>query len=102
MDCRRPAWSAPRAEHLGKIPIVALTANAFPEDVRACFAAGMDQFVAKPVNRETLVTALMTALFEQPVPDLDKFPTGSARTSVSANDGERATTTSAAEATRAE
>ena len=48
------------------VPIIALTANAFPEDVRACLAAGMDQFVAKPVSRETLLNALMRALSEIP------------------------------------
>ena len=51
-------------QSLATVPIIALTANAFPEDVRACFAAGMNQFVAKPVNRETLLTALMRGLFE--------------------------------------
>jgi hypothetical protein len=35
--------------------------------MRACFAAGMNQFVAKPVNRETLLTALMRALFDDPL-----------------------------------
>jgi CheY-like chemotaxis protein len=57
---------------LATIPIIALTANAFPEDIRACFAAGMNQFIARPVNRETLVTAFMRALFEEPAPRADK------------------------------
>jgi two-component system, sensor histidine kinase len=48
--------------HLAKIPIVALTANAFPEDVAACFDAGMTGFVAKPVRKETLLAALLNAL----------------------------------------
>jgi hypothetical protein len=60
---------------LATVPIIALTANAFPEDIRACFAAGMTQFIAKPVNRETLVTAFMRALFEQPAPHGDKVLT---------------------------
>jgi CheY-like chemotaxis protein len=54
-------------EPLASIPIIALTANAFSEDMRACFAAGMNQFLAKPVNRETLLTALMRALFDDPL-----------------------------------
>jgi signal transduction histidine kinase/CheY-like chemotaxis protein len=54
---------------LATIPIIALTANAFPEDVRACFAAGMNQFVGKPVNRETLLTALLRALSEETATD---------------------------------
>ena len=63
-----------QGDHLATIPIIAPTANAFPEDVRACFAAGMNQFVSKPVNREALVTAFMKALFEDPVPRDTKVP----------------------------
>jgi signal transduction histidine kinase/CheY-like chemotaxis protein/HPt (histidine-containing phosphotransfer) domain-containing protein len=70
MDMRMPemdglaATRAIRAMggRLAKVPIVALTANAFPEDVAACFGAGMTGFVAKPINKETLLTALLTAL----------------------------------------
>jgi CheY-like chemotaxis protein len=40
------------------LPIIALTGNAFDEDVRACTAAGMDAFVAKPVNKNLLLATL--------------------------------------------
>jgi signal transduction histidine kinase/ActR/RegA family two-component response regulator len=50
------------------VPIIALTANAFPEDVHACYEAGMNQFVSKPVNRETLLAALARALSRDGIP----------------------------------
>ncbi|HVI79521.1 MAG TPA: response regulator, partial [Candidatus Acidoferrum sp.] len=44
------------------LPIIALTANAFPEDVKICREAGMSDFLAKPLRKPALVTALLRAL----------------------------------------
>ena len=46
----RSAWSA--------IPIIALTANAFAEDVKSCRDAGMDDFIAKPLRKTVLAQKL--------------------------------------------
>ncbi|MCA8943198.1 MAG: response regulator [Planctomycetes bacterium] len=46
-------------EKLGRhVPIIALTANADAEARRRCDAAGMDGFLAKPLRRSDLATAL--------------------------------------------
>ena len=37
----------------------AITANTFDEDRCACLDAGMDDFIAKPVDAETLVATLL-------------------------------------------
>ncbi len=44
------------------VPIIALTANAQTEIEEACFAAGMDAFLTKPVNRLELQNTLETLL----------------------------------------
>ena len=40
------------------IPIIAMTANAFAEDVQACLDAGMNAHVSKPLDIGTLERAL--------------------------------------------
>ena len=43
-------------------PILAMTANAFEADRKACFDAGMDEFISKPINPEALFEIIITAL----------------------------------------
>ncbi|MBP6012801.1 MAG: response regulator [Alphaproteobacteria bacterium] len=52
------AMAGPRAF----VPIIALTANAFAEDISNCAAAGMNGHVGKPFRREELMVALAAAL----------------------------------------
>jgi CheY-like chemotaxis protein len=74
MDMRMPELDGLAATRLIRrrdgpsrdVPIAAMTANAFPEDMEACRAAGMDDFVAKPVNKDQLVEAILRALSRAP------------------------------------
>ncbi|HLQ89215.1 MAG TPA: response regulator, partial [Xanthobacteraceae bacterium] len=43
---------------LPRTRIIALTASAFDESREACFAAGMDSFLTKPLDRERLAEAV--------------------------------------------
>ncbi len=43
---------------LERLPIIALTADAFAEDEQHCIHAGMDDFLAKPIHRDTLATTM--------------------------------------------
>ncbi len=63
MDVRMPVLGGMEATRALRVrgvdtPVVALTANAFEDDRRACLAAGMDDFLIKPLSPEALRGAL--------------------------------------------
>ena len=49
------ALESPRAK---SVPIIAMTANAFKEDVERCKACGMDDHIAKPIDLAILLTKM--------------------------------------------
>ena len=71
MDLQMPVLDGLQATRLihalpgcASIPVVAMTANAFDEDRRACGQAGMCDFVAKPVAPDHLFATLLKWLRE--------------------------------------
>lgn len=56
LEATREIRKLPVAQDL---PIIAMTANAFNEDRERCFAAGMNDFIAKPVEPEEMYATIL-------------------------------------------
>ncbi len=86
MDCQMPVMDGYQAtislrareaeESRARLPIVALTANAFDSDRRRCLAAGMDDYLSKPVQMAQLRGLLEKWLSGYPGPPRSDLPSG--------------------------
>ncbi|MGA8171080.1 MAG: ATP-binding protein, partial [Methylocystis sp.] len=66
MDMRMPEMDGMEATRrirafggsFATLPIIAFTASAFAEDVKACWAAGMNDYLVKPIRKRYLISTL--------------------------------------------
>jgi signal transduction histidine kinase/ActR/RegA family two-component response regulator len=69
MDLQMPEMDGVSATHAiralpgprAQVPIIAMTANALDDDRKACIAAGMDDYVSKPIDLQQLAQAIERA-----------------------------------------
>jgi len=107
MDFRMPGMSGEQATReiraaekalTSRVPIVALTASASLDDRDACLIAGMDDYIAKPVDLATLADVLRRwtrTSVEQTLPTLDTNVLGALQVEL---DGDASALASALEA----
>lgn len=72
MDMQMPrmggleATAAIRSLGFDHLPIIAVTANALPHDRQLCLDAGMDDYIAKPINRVEIIQKIQKWLTPTP------------------------------------
>jgi CheY-like chemotaxis protein len=72
MDVQMPRMDGLEATHKLRndpdfryTPIIALTALAMSSDRERCLAAGMDEYLSKPINLKALVKVIQDCLFNR-------------------------------------
>jgi signal transduction histidine kinase/CheY-like chemotaxis protein/HPt (histidine-containing phosphotransfer) domain-containing protein len=81
LDCRMPVLDGyetakrlrlkERLENISRTPIIALTANAHEEDRLRCLSCGMDDYIAKPFDREALLNTIEQWVLHRRTPEVE-------------------------------
>lgn len=79
MDCQMPELDGYQAtqlireleqkQHLSRVSIIAMTANAMQGDRELCLGSGMDGYISKPVNERELMAAIEGAVSGHGIPE---------------------------------
>jgi CheY-like chemotaxis protein/HPt (histidine-containing phosphotransfer) domain-containing protein len=96
MDCQMPeldGYDTTRAirqrEQGGRrMPIIAMTANSMQGERERCLAAGMDDYLTKPLRNQILKDALKRWVYEQPAPPARPDPTAGTSAAPAAGGGD--------------
>jgi len=78
MDCQMPVMDGYEATleirklepPIRDLPVIALTASAMDGDRDRCLAAGMDDFISKPVTADAVAAVLERWLLRRPATDV--------------------------------
>lgn len=69
-ECTRLIREQEKRLILERTPIIAVTARAFDEDRKACYEAGMDDYLSKPFKPDSLRRMLLKWVYQPDKPNL--------------------------------
>lgn len=69
-ECARRIREQEKRTMVARTPIIAVTARAFEEDRKACYDAGMDDYLSKPFKPDSLRRILLKWVYQPDKPNM--------------------------------